>query len=661
MPGVSSRSAPSMLTRLLRLFRSSGGNDRPISTTPRADDAEAAAQLRKEGNAHLAQGRLDAAAAAYRRAIECMPASAELHVNLGFTLKEQGLLDEAEEPLRTAATLNPGSFDARYLFGLVLAALGRAEPALVELQAALALQPGFMAGHAEICRLLLRTGQADRATQLMKAAIDREPHQASFHMLLGNLHGHNRKAVEAVACFQRAIELEPGFAEARSNLGLLLEQQGLVSEAIEQFRKAAELAPGFAEVRSNLLYTLSYDPHSSPEDYLREALRCGDALRALARPFTSWPAAEARCSSPLRVGLLCGGFRTHPIGHFLEALLAQWDTRRIELYAYAANPFDDALTERLKPRFAVWRSVTLASDEDLARSIHGDGIQLLVDLAGHTDHNRVPVLAWKPAPVQVSWLGFFASTGLPEVDWLIADPVSVPPAHRAHFVERIWELPHTRLCFTPPTEAIDPGPLPALADGHLTFGCFQRLPKINDALLQAWAEIMRRQPGSRLRLQSMQLADPGLRAAFLQRCVAAGLNLDRLVLHDASSRGQYLAAHREVDILLDTFPYTGATTTCEALWMGVPTLTIAGDRLLARQGASLLAGLGLDEWVANDVDDYVNRAVRLAGDLKGLSQLRRELRHRLLTSPLCDARGFVADLQDALWGMWKAAPRVRKP
>lgn len=643
-----------MLTRMLRRFRASASSVATTATVPSVVDAEAAEQLRREGNTHLAQGRLDEAAAAYRQAIACMPTSAALHVNLGFTLKEQGLLDQAEEPLRRAVSLDSDSFDARYLFGMVLAALGKAEPALVELQAALALQPGFAAGHAEICRLLLSTGQADRATEWMLAAIDKEPQQASLHMLLGNLHAHNQRAVEAVACFQRSIELEPGFAEARSNLGLLLEQQGRLPEAIDQFRKAADLAVGFAEVRSNLLHTLSCDPDTSPEAYLREARRCGDALRALARPFTSWSAAEDRRSGPLRVGLLCGGFRTHPIGHFLEALLAQWDTRRIELYAYAANPFDDALTERLKPRFTVWRSVTLASDEDLARSIHDDGIQVLVDLAGHTDHNRVPVLAWKPAPVQVSWLGFFASTGLPEVDWLIADPVSVPPPHRVHFVERVWELPHTRLCFTPPTVVIEPGPLPALAHGRLTFGCFQRLPKINDALLRAWAAILRRHAGSRMRLQSMHFDDAGLRAAFLERCSAAGLELDRLVLHGASSRDQYLAAHREIDILLDTFPYTGATTTCEALWMGVPTVTIAGDRLLARQGASLLANLGLEEWVAKDIDDYVGRAVRLAGDLEGLSQLRSELRDRLLTSPLCDARGFASSLQDAMWGMWKA-------
>lgn len=642
-----------MLRRLLRLLSSQQTAEPQVPAPATPSAANAVARLKRRGNAQLAEGQLEEAVASYRAAIDLAPGAAELYVNLGFALKEQGRLDEAAPWLREAARLSPGLFDARYLFGMVLAAQGKPEDAVRELQAALAINPAFTAGHSELCRLLLQTGHIDRAKQLMHEAIVREPHNASLHMLLGNLHSYSRGAAQAVACYQRAIELEPEFAEARSNLGLVLEQQGRVTEAVAQFKRAIELAPSYAEARSNLLFSLTYDPATTPEGYLAEARRCGEALMTLARPYSEWPRALARPATPLRVGLLSGGFRTHPIGYFLESLLANWDHGRIELYAYSANPLDDALTARLQASFAAWRPIALASDEDLGRLIHDDGIQLVVDLAGHTDHSRVAALAWKPAPVQVSWLGFFASTGLPTMDWFIADPVSVPTAHQAHFSERIWYLPQTRLCFTPPSHGPLPGPLPALRKGHVTFGCFQRLPKINDMLLRAWAEVLQAQPHARLRLQSTHLEDPSLRAQFLGRCTAAGLDTTRLDLHEASTRDAYLAAHDEVDILLDTVPYTGATTTCEALWMGVPTLTVAGGNLIARQGASLLACVALDEWVADDMADYVARAGRLSADLPALVGLRSSLRDRLLASPLCDAAGMAGHLQNALVAMYQ--------
>ena len=280
-------------------------------------------------------------------------------------------------------------------------------------------------------------------------------------------------------------------------------------------------------------------------------------------------------------------------------------------------------------------------------------MHLLLDLSGHTAANRLPVFAWKPAPVLVSWLGYFATTGLVEMDYLVADRIGVPDAAQGQFSEEIFYLPDTRLCFTAPPAAPSPNAPPALANGFITFGSFQHMPKINDNVLAAWARILSALPTARLRLQSRSLGLPAVQQQLAQRMARAGLDPARVRMSPPGDRAAYLGAHAEIDVILDTFPYPGGTTTCEALWMGVPTLTLAGDRLLSRQGASMLAVAGLPDWVATSVDDYVAKAIDLSEDVTALARLRGTLRPRVLASPLFDAPRFAAHFADALWKMWQ--------
>jgi hypothetical protein len=285
--------------------------------------------------------------------------------------------------------------------------------------------------------------------------------------------------------------------------------------------------------------------------------------------------------------------------------------------------------------------------------IHAEGLHVLVDLSGHTKNNRLPVFAWKPAPVQVSWLGYFATTGVAEMDYLLADETGVPESHREDFTETIWYMPDTRLCFTPPEYDLPISLLPALGNGYLTFGCFQNLAKLGDEVLSAWGEILTALPSARLRLQSKQLDNPTVQAALRLRLHQYGIDPSRVAMHGSTSRETYLSAHAEVDVILDTFPYTGGTTTSEALWMGVPTVTLAGDTLLSRQGASLLAAAGLEDWIATSEAGYVAKAIALAADLPRLARLRAGLRTQALASPLFDAPRFARNLEAALWGMWQ--------
>jgi predicted O-linked N-acetylglucosamine transferase (SPINDLY family) len=294
------------------------------------------------------------------------------------------------------------------------------------------------------------------------------------------------------------------------------------------------------------------------------------------------------------------------------------------------------------------------SDEAAAKLIHADGVHVLLDLAGHTAHNRLPVFGHIPAPIQASWLGYFATTGVTQMDYLIGDRHVMPAGEESHFTERIWRLPESYLCFTPPAFAPDVGPLPALSTGSVTFGCFNNLSKMNDRVVALWSRVLRAVPGSRLFLKSTQLSDAKVRATTLRRFAAAGIEPDRLLLEGQTSRADYLATYDRVDIALDPFPYPGGTTTVEGYWMGVPAITRCGDRFLSHAGESIAHNAALSDWIAVDDDDYVAKAVAFSSNLNHLSAMRIGMRRQVLDAPLFDARRFSRHFEDALWGMWES-------
>jgi predicted O-linked N-acetylglucosamine transferase (SPINDLY family) len=329
----------------------------------------------------------------------------------------------------------------------------------------------------------------------------------------------------------------------------------------------------------------------------------------------------------------------------------------LRLLAYANDPTSDELTESIRPVFEAWHTVDLWTDERLAAQIRSDGVDILVDLSGRTAGNRLPVFAAKPAPLQVSWLGYFASTGLPQMDAILADPVCVPEGEESLYVEQVVRLPHTRLCMSPPVAAPGPSAPPVLSNGFITFGCYQTLPKINAGVLAAWAHILTSCPQARLRLQAPQFRDAGQLARFGERLRAAGIDAARVDLLPPVSRAQYLDSYSQVDILLDTFPYPGGTTTAEALWMGVPTLTLAMPGMLGRQGQAMLCNLGLHDWVTHNEADYVAQAVAWGqgGDqvAERLQSLRQQVRSQAASSPLFDAPRFARDWWAAMQGLWR--------
>ena len=409
-----------------------------------------------------------------------------------------------------------------------------------------------------------------------------------------------------------------------------------------------------SEARDNLLFVHNLQD-TAPRVALAAARDYGAWTRTRATaPYRTWQGTFDP-DRPLRIGWVSGDLCIHPVGYFLDSILSALHQRHTELVhvAYSNHSKKDALSARLKSYCSAWHEVMGWSDEQLAAQIHTDQIDILIDLSGHTAHNRLPVFAWKPAPVQVTWLGYFATTGVAEIDYLIADPHTLPESEEAHFTESIWRLPETRLCFTPPTDNIPVNPLPSLTNGYVTFGCFNNLAKMNDSVVATWGRLLQALPTSRLFLKTKQLADATVREETLARFAAHGIAPERLTLEGPTPRADYLAAYQRIDIALDPFPYPGGTTTVEALWMGVPVLTLAGERFLARQGVGLLMNAGLPEWVASSVDDYVARAIAHAQDLPRLATLRDHLRAQLLTSPVCDAERFAGHFATALRGMWQ--------
>jgi predicted O-linked N-acetylglucosamine transferase (SPINDLY family) len=421
------------------------------------------------------------------------------------------------------------------------------------------------------------------------------------------------------------------------------------------YRSALEIKPDLSEAHSNLLFVLNYSSGYTPEYCLEQARQYGRIVTEKAvRRFSAWQCAAH--PERLRVGLVSGDLRVHPVGHFLEGLLSHIDPARIELIAYPTQPKEDELTARIRPLFSGWKPLYGKCDEDAARLIHADGVHVLIDISGHTALNRLPVFAWKPSPVQVTWLGLPCTTGMREMDYVLGDIQAIPPEHEHHFSETVWRLPDSYVCFSAPAFPVEVASLPALSSGNVTFGSFNNLTKMNDAVVELWARILLSVPNSRLYLKTSQLDDEDIREQTRRRFATWGIAPERLLLAGKlGSIADHLSEYNKIDVALDTFPYPGVTTSVEALWMGVPVLSLLGDRFLSLTAKSIAHHAGLPDWVAVDKDEYVSKAVAFTSDLGRLAALRAGLRAQVLASPLFDAPRFAHNLEEALWGMWQAS------
>ncbi len=598
-------------------------------------------------------GRHAVAAEYIRRAIALNGNVAAFHNNLGNVLKDQGKLEEAVDAYRRAVQLQPDYAEAHDNLGNAMKDQRKLNEAIACYRRAMELKPDYAAAHNNLGTVFQELGKLDEAAACYRRAVELKPDFALAHNNLGSVFQEQRKLDEAIACCRRAVELKPDYAEAHNNLGIAWNDRGNLDEAVACWRRALEMKPNFAVAHSNLVFALQYSPDvtlaSLAEAHAEFDRRHAVPLRAAVASFENRAGRHDR----LRLGFVSPDLKRHPVGYFLIRALENLSREEYETVCYSDRVAKDDLTERFQAAASQWRDVFGVSDQRLAEQVRADGIDILFDLAGHTSHNRLLVFARKPAPVQITWIGYEGTTGLAAMDYLLADRYVIPGESERYYRERVLRMPDGYLCYDPPATAPPAGPLPALQSGYVTFGSFNNLVKITPQVVAVWAEILRRCPTARLALKYRGLDQPTVKQRFLDLFATRGVPPQRLGLLSSSAYAEYLAEYQKIDIVLDPFPFSGGTTTCEALWMGVPVVTCPGETFASRHSFSHLSNVGLTETIAGDLNDYVELAVSLANDLPRLAALRVGLRQRMAVSPLCDGKRFASNLAVLLRDVWQ--------
>lgn len=701
-----------VLMRLGRFAEAESCGRKAVRLAPHAPDAHTLL-----GHALGCLGRHQDAQGCYRAAVRLRPQSADAYNNLGHSLSQGGHSAEAERCYREALRLDPGFVDAYNNLGCCLKDAGRPEEAEKYFRQALQLRPTFAEALVNLADALDKLERYRDAEACCRDALRLKPEFAEAHNTLGSILRALGRPAEAEAACRTASRLRPNFALAHNNLGCALIDLGRTSSAITSFQQALECNPHFLEACNNLVSALTkLGQFSAAETYARQALQLrpdfgeaevslanllvaecrhddvipryerilakhptlmaarrgllislpyipdldpakafaihrafGDAVAAMAsrRPLRNGRDPDRR----LRIGWLSSDFRDHPVGRNLELFFAHRDRAAFESYCYADVKVPDAMTDRFQGLADVWRPISGLSDAAVAELARNDRIDVMVYLAGRFDRNRPQVAAWRPSPVQVS-LFDAATSGLADMDYFIADPMTVPRYPVEQFTERVLRLPNFYL-HMPPTESTQPGQPPCLSGGAVTFGSFHNPTKLNARLLAVWSDVLRHVPNARLRFKYLSLFS----SADLQGMIRSRIGTDVADRIDfdpsPSPPGGHLAEYDRIDIALDPFPFNGSTATFEALWMGVPVVTLAGSTFMGRWAASMLHKVGLDDLIATSPQGYVETAARLAADRQRLMDLRMSLRERVLRSPLCDGAGTTRHLERMLRAVWR--------
>jgi protein O-GlcNAc transferase len=626
---------------------------RPKTTSAPAGRSEA---LRLADEAQRALGSRDVPRAArlLEQAAALDPDNADvLHLYAWLALQTRRPQAAAAAAARWAA-IDPASAQARNLHGVASRDAGRLADAIASLRAAVALDPRLFDAHVNLGNALLESGDVAGAKHHYELAVGLDPRAAAVHNNLGNLHRDQREHAQALAAYRRAIAIDPKHARAHGNVGNVLRDIGHAQEAIVAYRQSLALAPDAADTWSNLLLTLDSADDVTAEELADEHRAFGRHFAQRLRPLP--PAAPRRREpgEPVRVGLVSSDFCRHAAASFVEPLLRARDPSRVRIACYYNRPRGDEVTARLQALADDFLPVAGMPDAALAARIRADGVDVLLDLNGHTAGNRLPLFFLRPAPVQATWLGYLGPTGVPTIDWRITDAYADPAARSdVPGLERAWRLPRTQWCWQPPAEAPEVSPLPCGDGGPPTFGCLNNPGKASPSALDAWARVLTRVP--RGRLVMLAPGDEQRVDELRLRFQANGVDASRLEFVRRTTLKEYLARHARIDVALDTFPYAGGATTCDALWMGVPVVALAADRPFGGTGASILAQVGQGDLVTRTTAAYVDAAVALAQDRAHLGDLRAGLRSRVRRSPLCDEAAFARDFEDAMLAMANGA------
>lgn len=608
-------------------------------------------------------GRFAAAEAGYRAVLAREPGHPQANNNLAVLLRRAQRWEEAAVCLRMAVAGWPEDAGVRSNFACTLGDQGRVVEAMAAMRVALALSPEAPGSWFNAGNLLKSARNREGARIAYGRAIRLDPDMGEALSNLGDCQREDGALTQAVESYLAAIRARPDLPQPFVNLGEALKEQGRITEAIGILQKGLEHHPDMALMRSNLLLTLHYSPWVPPEVIARAHVHWSERH---ARPLFDGAKGFANDRDPnrrLRIGYVSPDFCHHACAHFIEPLLREHDRGTVEVLCYATARRRDDMTLRMEALAAGWRSLADLDDAAAAALIERDRIDILVDLAGHTAGGRPLLFARRPAPVQVTWLGYPDTTGMPVVDCRLTDAIADPPdGTDSWHAERLVRLPRGFLAFQPPAGAGPVADPPALANGFVTFGSFNSLAKVTPEVVRVWSTLLGRVPSARLLLKCRGFEDMAVRRAVLRDFARRGVRPERIeLLAPVESVADHLRAYDRMDVALDTFPYNGTTTTCEALWMGVPVVTLAGGHHVARVGASLLSNCGLAELIQQSEAGYVDAAASLAGNLPRLSGLRRGMRERIESSALLDHRSFAQTVERAYRAMWRGWTAGRRP
>lgn len=613
------------------------------------DDAQAHYFL---GTCRLELHDGQSAIASFRRALEIKPDYPEVRNDLGVALLTNGAPDEAAEIFMRLSREYPNQISVHYNLGLARRDQKRWVEAVECFQACLRINPGLAEAYHSLGYVEYLLRQYREAEAHLRRAIELSPGFSEAYFNLAIVLMDVLRPCAAEGFFRQALAIKPDFPDYLHGLGTALQAQGRVEEAAQAYRRVLEINPALGLTRSNLLLLLHYRDDHSPQELFSEHLRFGERHTPLHSPtpaFRNPPDPVRR----LRVGYVSPDFRTHSVAHFIRSLFAHHDPQAVETVCYANVVHPDAVSAWFRGRAGLWRDIHDVPDEAVAGMIRDDGVDILVDLSGHTGGSRLGVFGHKPAPVQVTYLGYPDTTGMKQMDYRLTDARADPPGSDACCTEELVRLPRGFLCYTPLDDLPAVTQPPCETNGFVTFGSFNNIAKLSPEAIVQWSAILAELPGSRLLLKSRAFQESPVVERYYSMFERQGIARDRVELNTWTvSPRDHFAEYARVDVALDTFPYNGATTTCEALWMGVPVVTLMGRTHAGRVGASLLWQVGLTECIAADPGQYRDIATSLARDAGRLKRLRSQLRPRMAASPLCDAAAFARDIEAAYRAMW---------
>lgn len=579
---------------------------------------------------------------------------------LGTCLMEQGSPEEATQPLEKALAIEPNDLQAQTNLAKTYIKLGKLEAAQEYLENILVKTPQDYQANVHIGDCYAQLEQNELAIKHLNIALEQKPSAVTAQIRKANALVANKNYDQALEILEPLVRRRPNNPNIRSNLANLYATMRRFTEAETLYNSAVEMSPDHHIVFSNYYFTAHYNPAHGIDDLLDIAAEWDQRFAPLHRP--NRPSTDTTPDRQLRIGLVSSGLRTHPVGQMITSAIEQLDQHEFSLYAYSNKPVHDSIARRIQARVDTWRDVAHLSDPQLAEQIRADGIDILIDMTGHTSGNRLKTMTEEPAPLIAKWVGgLFNTMGVKSFDYLISDHIETPAGVDDNYFENLIRLPDDYICFVTPSYAPAVSPLPAQKNGVITFGCFNNPAKLNDTLLTEWATLLKQVPHSRLFLKGGQYTNAPYCEGIYQTLADEGISRDRVILEGPVKHQELMETYNRVDIALDPWPYSGGLTTCEALLMGVPVVTLPGPTFAGRHSATHLVNAGMPELVTSNWEEYRQRATELASDLDSLANIRRHLRDALLKSPVCDAPRFARHLTTALRAIWQRHCEGRSP